>query len=66
MNIHHGGAGHTGEDRDLDCHIEDTVCLDIGPNNDIESTNRSDTMIAFGGSEADSHLSNHLPNNQET
>ena len=27
----HGGAGHTGENRDLDSHTEDTAGIDMGP-----------------------------------
>ena len=38
--------------------------MDIGPNNDNESTNSLDTMIAFGGSEADGHLGDLLPNSK--
>ena len=64
MTTHHGGTGHTGEDRELDSHIEDATGIDIDPNNDNASTNSSDTMIAFGGSEVDGHLGNLLPNGQ--
>ena len=53
MTTHHGGAGQTCKDRDLNFHIEDTRGMDIGPNNDNESTDSSDIMIAFGGSEVD-------------
>ena len=53
----------------MDSHIDittkqDTEGIDIGPNNDNESTNSSDTMLAFGGSEADGHLSNLLTSSQ--
>ena len=59
MNTHHRGVGHVGKDRDLDSHVEDTRNID-----DNESTNSSETMIAFGGLEADGHLSNLPPNSQ--
>ena len=49
MTTHHGGTGHTGEDRNLNSYIEDTGDIDIGPNNDNESTKSLDTMLAFGG-----------------
>ena len=64
MTTCHGGAGHTGKDRDFISHIEDTRGIDIGPNNDIESTNSSDTTTAFRGSEVDGHLGDLLPNGQ--
>ena len=64
MTTCHRGAGHAVKDRDLDFHIEDTRGIDIGPHNDNESTNSSDTMTAFGGSEADGHLGNLLPNSE--
>ena len=64
MTTQHRGAGHAGEDRELNSHIEDARSIDIGPNNDNESTHSSDTMVAFEGSEADGDLSDHLPNNQ--
>ena len=38
--------------------------MDKGPNNDNESTNSSDTMIAFRGLEVDGHLYNLLLNSQ--
>ena len=60
MTTCHRGTGHTGKDRDLNSHIEDTGGIDIGPNNDNESTNNSDTMIAFGGLEVDGCLRNLL------
>ena len=53
----HGGAGHAGEDRDSNSHVEDTRNID-----DNESTNSSETIIAFEGS--DGHLSDLLPNSQ--
>ena len=64
MTTCHGGTGHIGEDRDVNSHVEDTGGTDIGPNNVNESTNSSDTTPAFGGSEADEHLSDLLPNSQ--
>ena len=42
MTTHHGGAGPTGKDRDLDSHIEDAENID-----DNESTSVSETTIAF-------------------
>ena len=54
-----GEAGHAGQDRALNSHVEDTRNID-----DNESTNSSETKIAFGGSEADGHLSNPIPNSQ--
>ena len=62
MTTGHGGAGHACEDRDLYSHVEDARNIDMGPPNDNESTSRSDTTIAFRGSEADGHLSDLLPN----
>ena len=64
MTTHHRGMGHTGEDRDLDSHIKDTRGIDIGPDNDNESTNSWDTTFASGGSETDGHLCNLLPRSQ--
>ena len=64
MTTCHGGAGHTGKDRDFDSHKEDIRGMDIGPNNDNESTNSSDTTIAFEGSVEHGYLSNLLPNIQ--
>ena len=64
MTSHHGGAGHSAKDRDLDSHTEFAGNIDIGPNHDSESTNSSDTTVAFGGSEADGSLGNLLPNSQ--
>ena len=60
----HRVAGCTCEDRDLNFHVEDTRGIDIGSNNDNESTDSLDTMIAFGGSEVDGCLGNLLPNSQ--
>ena len=48
MTTHHGGAGCTGEDRVLDSHVEDTRNID-----DNDSTNSSESMIVFKGSEED-------------
>ena len=62
MATHHGGAGHTDEDRDLNSHVEDTRGIDLGSDNDKESANNSDTMIAFRGSDATGCLSSLLPN----
>ena len=59
MTTHYRGTGHTGKGRDLNSHVEDTGNID-----DNESTNSSDSTIAFGGSEADGHLGNLLPNSQ--
>ena len=56
MTTHHRGTRHTSEERDLDSHIEDTRGIDVGPKNDNESTNSSDTTLVFGVSEADGHL----------
>ena len=69
MTTHHGGTGHKGKDGDLDSHIDITTKgdiggIDLGPNNDNESTNSLDTTLAFGGSEADGHLGNLLPSSQ--
>ena len=64
MTFYHVGTGHTGEDRDLDSHMEDTGGIDISPNNDNESTNSSDTMIALGGLGADGHLTDFLHSSQ--
>ena len=62
MTTCHGATEHTGKDGDLSSHIDittegDTRGIDIGPDNDNESTNSSDNMFAFGGSEEDGHLS---------
>ena len=58
MTTCHGGAGHTGIDKDLNSHREDAEGIEIGPDNDNKSTSISDTTIAFGRSEADGHPSN--------
>ena len=39
MTACHGEAGHACKERDLDSHVEDARNIDIGPNNDNESTN---------------------------
>ena len=62
MTTHHRETGHTDKDRDFNFHIEDPI--DIGPGNDNESSNSSDTMLAFGGLEANGCLGNLLPSNQ--
>ena len=59
MTTPHRGVGHAGKDRDLNSHIEDARNID-----DNESTNSSETTIAFGGSEADAPLSCLLSNSQ--
>ena len=59
----HGGTGHP-VDRDIDLHVEDMEGINTGPDNDNENTSGSDTTIAFGGSEADSHPSKLIPSNQ--
>ena len=64
MTTCHGGTGCTGKDRELSSHVEGTRGIDIGPKNDNESTNSSDTTIAFGGLEADGHLDNLLHSSQ--
>ena len=65
----HRGTGHTGKDGELDSRVDittegDTGGIDIGPDNDNESTNSSDTMLAFGGLETYGHLSDLLPSSQ--
>ena len=57
MTTCHRGVGHAGKDRDLDSHVEDVVNID-----DNESTNSSETTIAFRGSEEDGHFGNLLSN----
>ena len=52
MTTHHGGTGHIWEDGDLNSHIdittkEDSRGIDIGPNNNNESTNSSDAALLF-------------------
>ena len=59
MTTHHGGMGYAGEDKDLVSHIEDARNID-----DNESTNSSETMITFRGSEVNGYLSDLLPNSQ--
>ena len=59
MTTHHRGAGHAGKDRDLNSQVEDTENIDGN-----ESTNSSENVLAFGGSEADGHLIDLLPNSQ--
>ena len=50
--------------RDINSHVEDTEGIDLGQNNDNESTNSLDTMLAFGGLEAEGCLGNVLPSSQ--
>ena len=38
MTTCHGGAGHTGEDRELESHIEDVRGIDIDPDNNNANT----------------------------
>ena len=69
MTISHGGTGCTDKDRDLNSHIDitteaDTRGIDRGPNNDNESTNSSDTMLALEGLEADDCLGDLLASSQ--
>ena len=64
MTTHHRGTGHTGKDRKLYFFVQDTRGIDVGLDNDNESTKSSDTTIAFGGLEADGHLGNPLHSNQ--
>ena len=64
MATHHGGVGHPGEDRELNSYIEDARGIDIDLNNDNESEQSSDTMVAFGGAAANGHLSDPLPCSQ--
>ena len=59
----HRGTG-CPVDRDINLHIEDMEGINTGPDNDNESTGGSDTIIAFGGSEADDHPSKLIPSNQ--
>ena len=59
MTTCHRGVGHVGEGRDLDSYIEYTRNID-----DNESTNSSETKIAFRGSEANGHLGDLPPNSQ--
>ena len=64
MTTCHGGAGHPGENSELDFYIEDTTGIGIGPDNDNESEHSSDTMVTFGGAEANGHIRDPLPNSQ--
>ena len=64
MTTHHRGTGHTDKARDLYSHVENTGGIDIGPDNDNESTNSSDTTITFGGLEADGCLGDLLHSSQ--
>ena len=64
MTTHHGGIGHTGEDRELISHLEVTGHIDICPDNDSESIKGSDATIPFEGSEADGHLGDLLHSSQ--
>ena len=64
MTTCHRGTGHTGEDRELNSHIDDTGCIDKSPSNNNESTNISDTKIAFRGLEADGCLDDPLHRSQ--
>ena len=51
-------------DRDINLHIGDMEGKNTKPDNSNESTNGSDTTIAFGGSEADDHSSKLITSNQ--
>ena len=64
MTTHQEGTGHTGKDRDLGFHVEDTRGIAIGPNNNNESTSSSDSTLAFGVLEADGCLGDLLPSSQ--
>ena len=57
-------TGHTGKDRNLNSYVEDTIGMDIGPDNENGSTNSLDTMIVFRGSEAEGHFSDLLSKGQ--
>ena len=63
MVIHHGDT-RCLVDRDIDFHMEDMEGINTGPDSNNESTSGSDTTIDFGGSEADGHPSNIIPNKQ--
>ena len=63
MASHHGGAG-CPVDRDINLHIGEAEGIETGPDNDNESTSGSDTTVAFGGSDADGHPSELIPNKQ--
>ena len=56
----HGGAG-CPVDRVINLHIEDLEGINTGLDNDKESTSGSDTTIALGGSETDSHPDELIP-----
>ena len=52
ITTHHRRTGQTCEDRDINSHIdittkEVTSGIDIGPDNNNESTNSLDTTLAF-------------------
>ena len=59
MTTHYGGMGCAVEDRILNSHREDTGNID-----ENESTNSSESTIAFGGSEAGGCLSDLLSSGQ--
>ena len=63
MDTHHRHAGCPVY-IDIDLHIEVIGSINTGPDNDNESTSGSDSTIAFGGSEADSHPSELILSNQ--
>ena len=58
MTTHHEGARHACEGRDLNSYVADARNKE-----DNASTDSSETITAFRGSEADGCLSDHLPNN---
>ena len=69
MTTCHGATGHTDIGRNLHSHIDittkgDTGGIDIGHDNNNESTNSSDILSAFGGSEVDGLFSNLLHSSQ--
>ena len=59
MATHHGSAGCPVE-RDINIHMEDAEGINTGPDNNNDSTNGSDTTIAFRGPEKDGHPSKHF------
>ena len=61
MAAHYGGAGFP-IDRDIHLYIEDTETTGLDNNN--ESTSGSDTTIALGGPEVESHPNDLMPINQ--
>ena len=63
MTTHHGGTGHQ-VDRDTNLHIEDMEGINVGPDNDNESTSGLDTTIVFGRSEVHGHPSSLILSNQ--